>query len=373
MPHPSKIALALAGLALAGHSHAQVTLYGQEGFQGRSFTVNEPINNLARSGFNDRASSVSVRGDRADRWEVCEDRRFRGRCAILRRGDYPSLAAMGLNDRISSVRAVDRQTRYSEDRYAPAPPAIPVSQAQFYEREGFRGRSFTTDAPLTDFRRSGFNDRASSVVVSGQAWEVCEDARFSGRCAVLRPGQYASLSDMGLNNRVSSVRAVRNDDNTHAAPPRPVVDHDYRRRPNERVYEAPITSVRAVVEESGQRCWMEREQVVQERSGANGPGALLGALIGGVLGHQVGGGTGKDVATGLGVVAGAAIGANSGAFGGGQKVTTQDVQRCAKNDAQARPAYWDVTYSFRGIEHRVQMSTPPGASVLVNEQGEPRT
>jgi hypothetical protein len=36
------------------------------------------------------------------------------------------------------------------------------------------------------------------------------------------------------------------------------------------------------------------------------------------------------------------------------------------------PAYWDVTYNFRGQEHRVQMSAPPGTTVTVNELGEPR-
>ena len=82
--------------------------------------------------------------------------------------------------------------------------------------------------------------------------------------------------------------------------------------------QATITSVRAVVEDSGQRCWVEPQQVAQERgSNPNVPGALLGAVIGGILGHQVGGGSGKDIATGIGLVAGAAIGANTG-----QQVTT---------------------------------------------------
>jgi len=471
-----RIALVAAGLAMAGHAAAQVTLYEDEGFQGRSVTTSEQISNLGRAGFNDRASSVSVQGDRSERWEVCEDRRFRGDCVILRRGNYPSIAAMGLNNRISSVRTVSRSARYGDDRYAPRPPPEPESLAVFYEKENFKGRSFTADASQADLRRSDFNDRASSVVVTGERWEVCQNTRFNGRCVVLRPGQYASLSAMGLDDRISSFRTVsesaRIDDRRYAPMPRlepvgqvvlysregfqgrsftadtavddlrrtgfndhassvvvrgerwevcdtanyagrcavlrpgqyasldamglndsvsslravsesariddrryappPVTDRDYGRRDHERTYEAPVTSVRAVVEEAGQRCWVEREQVVQDRSGTNAPGALLGALIGGVLGHQVGGGTGKDVATGLGVIAGAVIGANSGHLPGGKQVTTQDVQRCTSAPGQARPAYWDVTYSFRGVEHHMQMATPPGATVSVNEQGEPR-
>ena len=48
--------------------------------------------------------------------------------------------------------------------------------------------------------------------------------------------------------------------------------------------------------------------------------------------------------------------------GRGSGVYTQDVQRCAAVPGSGRPAYWDVAYYFRGIEHRVQMSAPPGAT-----------
>src|SRR5258706_15954091 len=79
-----------------------------------------------------------------------------------------------------------------------------AAQITFYEGEGFRGRSFTTDKRLWNFDRSGFNDRASSVVVDRGRWEVCEDARFEGRCVILRRGSYDSLRGMGLDNRISS-------------------------------------------------------------------------------------------------------------------------------------------------------------------------
>jgi uncharacterized protein YcfJ len=36
------------------------------------------------------------------------------------------------------------------------------------------------------------------------------------------------------------------------------------------------------------------------------------------------------------------------------------------------PAYWDVTYDYRGTQHRIQMSSPPGNTVAVNRDGEPR-
>jgi uncharacterized protein YcfJ len=145
--------------------------------------------------------------------------------------------------------------------------------------------------------------------------------------------------------------------------------YDYRRRQNERLYEANVSYVRAVVGPVQQRCWVERERVAS--SGVNVPGAIVGGVIGGILGHQIGSGRGQDIATGIGVVGGAAVGANVGRGPDGV-VYTQNVRRCDYVPTSARLDYWDVTYNFAGYEHRVQMTTPPGNTILVNAQGEPR-
>ena len=246
--------------------------------------------------------------------------------------------------------------------------AAPLASAQvtFYEREGFEGRSFTTSKQVGNFERFGFNDRASSAVVTrGDRWEVCENARFEGRCVVLRPGNYPSLAAIGLNDRVSSVRAVggssRIEDGRYA--PAPLVSHDYRRRNNERIFEAQVTDVRAVLGPPEQRCWVQRGELRDEPNVGAG---IAGAVIGGILGHQVGSGRGNDAATVGGAVAGGAIGLNSGRHG------NRDVQRCREVPAQGGPAYWDVTYNFRGRDHHVQMATRPGQTIRVNANGEPR-
>jgi uncharacterized protein YcfJ len=245
------------------------------------------------------------------------------------------------------------------------------AQVTFYENEGFDGRNFTAREAVRDLSRYGFSDRASSAVVVGDRWEVCDDVRFGGRCVILRPGRYPSFAAMGLNDRISSVRTVdrqaRIDDSRYA--PAPVVANDFRRRGEERLYEADVTSVRAVVGQAEQRCWVEREQV-QGRGDANVPGAVIGAVLGGILGHQVGSGRGNDAATVGGAVVGGAVGANVGRDGGGQY--GKDVRRCDNTPSQSRADYWDVTYNFRGQEHRVQLRAPPGRTVSVNSQGEPR-
>ena len=246
-----------------------------------------------------------------------------------------------------------------------------TAQVVFFESEGFQGRSFTTERQVRDFERSGFNDRASSVVVLRDRWEVCENARFDGKCIVLRPGRYPSLAAMGMNDRVSSARIVganaRIDSGRYAPPPIPVYDN--HRRGNERLYEARVTSARVVLGASGQRCWIEREQFSRDRGDANIPGAAVGALLGGILGHQVGSGRGNDAATAAGAIAGAVVGANVGRDGDHQ---TRAVERCANVPGQARAEYWDVTYTFKGVEHRIQTAVAPGNTITVNAKGEPR-
>ena len=147
--------------------------------------------------------------------------------------------------------------------------------------------------------------------------------------------------------------------------------YDYRRRENEPLYEAPVTSVRAVVGPPQQRCWVERQVVDTGSPGINVPGAVVGGVVGGILGHQIGSGRGQDLATGIGAAGGAVVGANVGRDAAGT-VYTQDVQRCVNVSTAAPVDYWDVTYNFRGYEHHVQTTSPPGRTILVNAQGEPR-
>ena len=59
---------------------------------------------------------------------------------------------------------------------------------------------------MRNLRQAGYNNQASSAVIEGGRWEVCDRPRFQGRCVVLRPGRYSSLSAMGLGDRVSSIR-----------------------------------------------------------------------------------------------------------------------------------------------------------------------
>lgn len=261
-------------------------------------------------------------------------------------------------------------TRFALALAAAATVGHAMAEVTFYENPRFEGRSFSTARQVNNLERYGFSDRASSAVVLGQAWEACQDVRFGGRCVVLRPGRYPSLAAMGLNDRVSSARKVKANvriaDERYAPDPEPVYDN--RRRPGERLFQAQITSVRAVVGTPEQRCWVERGDASNNSSGVGG--AVAGALLGGILGHQIGGGSGKDLATAGGAVAGALVGARVTRNADG---STADIERCETVASPYPPQYWDVSYTFRGRDHRVQMVAPPGRSTLtVNAAGEPR-
>ena len=77
--------LCTLGLLLTAPAMSQITFYEGEDFHGRAFTTRDPVTDLSRRGFNDRASSVIVE---SGQWQVCDDAGYRGRCVQLRPGSY---------------------------------------------------------------------------------------------------------------------------------------------------------------------------------------------------------------------------------------------------------------------------------------------
>ncbi len=352
--------------------YAEIRLYDSERFVGKSMTARDDVPWLNRENFNDLASSITII---AGNWEVCSDARYAGRCVTLQPGQYPTLASMALNDRISSVRRVGPGDVRPNPVVAAAPGAI------FFEQEGLRGRWYAAHESNANFDRAGLGSRAASVEVQSGRWDVCEDPRFGGKCVTLQPGRYPSIASLTLSDRIASARAFGADGrllanlegsadfNANGGPRQGA--YDARRRTNEPLYEAPIKSVRQVFTSGDQQlCYVAQDEQPNGRN-ANIGGAIAGALLGGILGHQVGGGTGKDVATAGGAIAGAVIGAR---VAGRMDDDRQDeaTQRCTRAQSQGQLAYWEVAYDFKGIEHRAQLTAQPGQTIRVNAEGEPR-
>jgi len=201
-----KLVLATAVAALCVSAYAQeIVLYQGENFTGPRFSSSESVNDLARVGFNDRASSVTIRGGS---WQLCSDSYYRGQCATLRPGDYASLGAMGLGNSVSSIREVGWQGGGPGPGpgAGPGPGPAPGAALVLYDGPGMTGRSFNVNGPISNLEGSGFNDRAQSATVHSGTWQLCEDADFQRSCEVLGPGQWSNLG--GVTGRVSSLRPM---------------------------------------------------------------------------------------------------------------------------------------------------------------------
>ena len=183
--------------AVAAQAQA-ILFFEQENLRGRSFGASTNIDNFQWFGFNDRASSVTIG---SQRWQLCTDAYFRGRCVTLAPGTYRTLAAMGLNNRISSARIAGGPGGGSGGGWANAPVV-------FYQLENFAGPNFPVSTAISNFEQAGFNDNASSINVRSGRWQICSDAYYRGDCRVLGPGTYRTLSSIGFNNRVSSIRPM---------------------------------------------------------------------------------------------------------------------------------------------------------------------
>jgi uncharacterized protein YcfJ len=235
-----------------------------------------------------------------------------------------------------------------------------------YRGEGFRGSAVRFDSSVRNLQSTPLASSARAIVIDSGAWQVCDRPDYEGRCVIVRAGSYDSTRSMGLDGIVSARAAVTTHVQYREIPP-PMVqpNYYYYQRPPEPLYEAPVLSVRAILGPPEQRCWVERERVV-DREPPSGKRALAGAIIGGILGHQLS--DGKGAGTAGGAIAGAAIGAN---VGRDAEVYDRDVQHCEQLPP-GPPDHWDVTYEFRGARHHVQMSEPPGRTITVNDEGVPR-
>ena len=88
---------------------ARATLYEGPNLSGRPYALNDMMQNLGTTGFNDRASSLRVE---SGYWIFCSDADFRGECRTFGPGDYASLP--GLNNTISSGRRISNDYPYRD-------------------------------------------------------------------------------------------------------------------------------------------------------------------------------------------------------------------------------------------------------------------
>ncbi len=199
-----QFALALMALGGAGLAIAEIVLFENDNYSGRTFRASNSVSNLNDVGFNDFASSAVVRGNS---WSICSDAYFRGRCVTLGPGSYPSLGSMGLNDAVSSIRELgwEGEGGAGGGWGGGGGGGAGAGRVVLYDSLNFNGGSFAVNGNI-DNLHGQFNDRATSMIVNSGTWELCNDANYGGGCQVYGPGRYDNLG--GLSGRVSSLRTV---------------------------------------------------------------------------------------------------------------------------------------------------------------------
>ncbi len=76
-----------------------------------------------------------------------------------------------------------------------------------YDGRDFFGPGQSLDGPTDNFSAFRFNDKARSIDVGSQAWEVCEDSGFRGKCLVVRE-RIRDLDRFGFDDEISSARPL---------------------------------------------------------------------------------------------------------------------------------------------------------------------
>jgi hypothetical protein len=167
-----------------------------EGRRQASSDLAAPLQQAGRRGIDLRLSGDIA----AKQWQQTIVQRPAGRNAFVR------ASCRELFQTISEDHTMTRHLRLLLGAAAALATFQASAQVRLYEHDRFAGRSVDVARSTGDLSRLGFNDLASSAIVRGGKWTLCEHARFGGHCVTLRPGRYPSLSAMGLNDRVSSVR-----------------------------------------------------------------------------------------------------------------------------------------------------------------------
>jgi hypothetical protein len=72
----------------------------------------------------------------------------------------------------------------------------------------FLGQALTFTSSVPDLSRYDFADAASSVVVRGGFWELCDRPHYRGQCVVVSRTR-TNLRTIGFTDRAESLRRLR--------------------------------------------------------------------------------------------------------------------------------------------------------------------
>jgi len=179
---------------LAPDTHI-ITLFSERDFGGRARTFARKMDKLKLYAFNDHAASLRVDGGT---WKVCANSSLGGTCQLVDR-DIANLSDIGLRHQVSSVGPTNAHIGNARSD---------VGEIILFDSRGFTGTRVSIRREVSDLRRAGFTNRASSVQLDRGNWQVCEQTNFRGHCEIINRS-VRNLNRLDLNNRISSVRPYR--------------------------------------------------------------------------------------------------------------------------------------------------------------------
>uniref|UniRef100_A0A3Q2Z2G6 Gamma-crystallin M3-like n=1 Tax=Hippocampus comes TaxID=109280 RepID=A0A3Q2Z2G6_HIPCM len=167
-----------------------IIFYEDRNFQGRSYETSSDCADM--SSYLSRCLSCRVE---SGCFMVYDRTNYMGNQFFVRRGDYSDYQRMGMSDCIRSCRM------------------IPMHRGQFrikiFEQENMSGQSNELQEDCENIpERLRMSECLSCSVLDGH-WLLFEQPSFRGKMIYLRPGEYRSFRDMGINGtRVMSMKRI---------------------------------------------------------------------------------------------------------------------------------------------------------------------
>ena len=81
------------------------------------------------------------------------------------------------------------------------------AEVTLYKGQKFSGATLSLRDATPNLAQQGFQNQASSAVVTGTRWEFCSSPEGRGDCVILNPGRYERL-DQKIYHRMESARPV---------------------------------------------------------------------------------------------------------------------------------------------------------------------
>jgi len=179
---------------------SSLTLYQHSNRRGARLVLTNDDSTLTNNGFwNDQTSSLRVTGP--CQWILYLHSNYLGSSSVVGPGTrdyefgYGSNGFRLPNDAITSVRCL---------------PAVNTENLVLFQHYYYGGRKLVLSTSNPDLRNGGFNEDASSLVITGGTWELHSAINYLGSYIRLGKGLYSTPTSLSpiANDDLSSIRLI---------------------------------------------------------------------------------------------------------------------------------------------------------------------